>query len=136
LGLYARPSKGEQMISIAKKMLINMALPVFIEIVEDLIKSGEVTGVLSGVKTKAVACIMAITGETHFSLDDMLAEKIISYLETSDASSTVASELMDCVNLWVVSSETDWDDKIVLPIMAAFRESLGIKSTTTEEVSK
>jgi len=95
--------------------------PLILEIIKDIIQSGTMGAELLKVKNEVITLIMKLVHKTHFSWDDKVAEIIISHMLEGGVIDTLTAEMLERVEAWVKSSETKWDDEIILPAIEQFR---------------
>jgi hypothetical protein len=109
------------MVTFGRETALLLIKPLILDIIRDIIQSGTIGEGLRKVKAEVVELIMNLVHKTHFSWDDRVAEIIIAHMLDGARIDTLTAELLERIEVWVKSSETVWDDAIVLPAIEQFR---------------
>jgi hypothetical protein len=108
---------------IAAKALLYVAQPMLISIFKDMVSKNINSENLAEIKQKLYTFVAGVTGKTAFTWDDDIAKIILDTLTNKELYQKYGDELLDIAEEWVASSETHWDNELLLPVLAQFRIS-------------
>jgi hypothetical protein len=109
------------------KTALMLAKPVILAVIEDIIKSGTIPEHLQKLKGEMINGLLALTGKTSFSWDDRLAEAIIKHMLEGGVIDALTEMILSKSEIWVMATETKWDDQIVLPVIQQFRKIIVVE---------
>ena len=110
--------KGDKMnLFIAKEALIYIGAPLLKTIITEIVKSTTTNENLIQIKTKFHNYLNELTGSTVNKFDDIIVSAIFDIIIDSEVSKSLCFSLLDLIQSWVSNSATQWDDKLVSPII-------------------
>lgn len=102
---------------IAKEALIYIGAPLLKTIITEIVKSTTTNENLIQIKTKFHNYLNELTGSTVNKFDDIIVSAIFDIIIDSEVSKSLCFSLLDLIQSWVSNSATQWDDKLVSPII-------------------
>jgi hypothetical protein len=109
------------MILLQPKIILMLAKPLLVDVLKDIIASNVTSENLALVRDKVLATIMTLTGKTHFTWDDDLAKLIYDHMLEGKVIDKATEMILDSVEAWVQSTETSWDNELLLPVIDTLR---------------
>jgi hypothetical protein len=101
--------------------------PLIVDIIGDMITAGTVSAFLDKARIELIDQVRAIVGKNHFSWDDALAEALIEHDLEGGVLDDLSLKMMSLIEIWVKSSESKWDDDLVLPAIEQFKLAVEAK---------
>lgn len=111
------------MVSIPVATIVHIASPFIAAIITDIVQSSVVKEELSGIRQRFYQGMCEITSKTSFTLDDILVAACAEALTNNSVYQKGGSIIIDAIESWVKSTDTKWDDTLVLPIIDTLRNT-------------